>query len=276
MNGVNQVVMADVNPNFAGTIAGAVNVISDTKASVVIPANLALTTDVLACTNTGCDFPNPAVDELAYGYPGRPVISGLESLAGTKVTAGPAAGGLSFRKGAIVIAGQLLDQPLSVKFGKKQATLFENVPGLPGLGSAGGIVVVPPPGTVGNTVDLTVTTAGGVATGQGTSVKTTHDRYKYLISPPSAPQALHGTVGRHSVSESWKPPVSNGGSAITGYVVKVSAFEQKSVTKDVSASTRAASFTGLVAGLKYTVTVTAVNKIGKGYSARETGLQPKP
>lgn len=108
-------------------------------------------------------------------------------------------------------------------------------------------------------------------------------RYEYLISNdsgeastgfwlnvtglPSAPQGpLHfSDVGLHQVGLSWRPPVNDGGSKITNYVI-----EKRDVTKEdwtvVASSVRDLSFIvqGLFENHEYEFRVSAVNENGQG------------
>ncbi|KAK6747288.1 hypothetical protein RB195_000476 [Necator americanus] len=108
-------------------------------------------------------------------------------------------------------------------------------------------------------------------------------RYEYLISNdsgeastgfwlnvtglPSAPQGpLHfSEVGLHQVGLSWRPPINDGGSKITNYVI-----EKRDVTKEdwtvVASSVRDLSFIvqGLFENHEYEFRVSAVNENGQG------------
>jgi hypothetical protein len=82
------------------------------------------------------------------------------------------------------------------------------------------------------------------------------------IAPPAAPQAVTATPGDGKVKLTWSPPVADGGSPITGYVVTAS--HGGSTTKaNVPASATAWSIK-LFDGLEYSVTVAARNAKGLG------------
>ncbi|KAK6032068.1 fibronectin type III domain protein [Ostertagia ostertagi] len=84
---------------------------------------------------------------------------------------------------------------------------------------------------------------------------------------PGAPQGpLHfSNVGTHQVSLSWRPPVNDGGSKITNYVI-----EKRDVAKEdwtvVASSVRDLSFTvqGLFENHEYEFRVSAANENGQG------------
>ena len=85
-------------------------------------------------------------------------------------------------------------------------------------------------------------------------------------TPPSAPTSVVGTPGNGSVQLSWAAPASNGGSAITNYVVQRSSDGGLSWTavERVASSTPSATVTGLTNGIGYVFRVAASNAVGTG------------
>jgi len=87
---------------------------------------------------------------------------------------------------------------------------------------------------------------------------------------PGAPGTPTPTSGDAQVSLSWTAPASNGGSAITDYVVQyryIDPFTWETFSDAVSATT-SATVTSLTNGTSYTFRVAAVNAVGQGpYSA---------
>ena len=81
---------------------------------------------------------------------------------------------------------------------------------------------------------------------------------------PGAPTGVVAAAGDASATVSWLAPVSDGGSAVTGYVVTpfVGAMAQTPVVFSSTATTQ--SVTGLVNGTGYAFRVAAVNAIGTG------------
>jgi titin len=81
-----------------------------------------------------------------------------------------------------------------------------------------------------------------------------------------APEIGTATPGRRSATVTWTAPAANGGSAITGYVVRVFAGDstqaQRSVT--VGRSATRATISNLVNGTSYRFSVAAVNAVGTG------------
>jgi len=80
-------------------------------------------------------------------------------------------------------------------------------------------------------------------------------------SVPSAPTGVTATPGNGAATVAWTAPASNGGSAITSYVVTSSPGGQTATVDD---DERRATVTGLTNGTSYTFTVRAVNANGNG------------
>ena len=83
---------------------------------------------------------------------------------------------------------------------------------------------------------------------------------------PGAPTALTVIGGNAQVAASWTPPVSNGGSAITDYLVEYSSdagTTWSTFTRAASTAT-SATITGLTNGNNYVVRVSAINATGTG------------
>ncbi len=78
---------------------------------------------------------------------------------------------------------------------------------------------------------------------------------------PGAPTGLEAVPGEGQVTATWSPPVDNGGSTLTGYVVTTS---PGGVGLTVGPSSTSLLITGLTDGVSYTVTVAATNSIGTG------------
>jgi len=83
-----------------------------------------------------------------------------------------------------------------------------------------------------------------------------------LATVPGAPTKVSATAGNASATLTWTAPSSDGGAAVTGYVIKVSHGPVVKVA-DVTSDT----VTGLNNGTVYSFTVAAINTIGTGPSS---------
>ena len=99
---------------------------------------------------------------------------------------------------------------------------------------------------------------------------------------PGTPRDLSVSRGGNgALTVSWQAPSSDGGLALTGYVVQwKEAGNSWDVPADVSEETTTATthtVTGLTNGVSYTVRVLATNQAGSGsHSAEETGTPLAP
>jgi hypothetical protein len=125
--------------------------------------------------------------------------------------------------------------------------------------------------TNGTAYTFTVAAINGVGTGPASTPSA-------AVTPattPGAPTNVTGVAGLTQVTLSWTAPASDGGSAITGYIVTPSilGIAQSPVTFSSAATTQ--TLTGLFVGSLYTFTVTAVNGVGTGpASIASAGITP--
>jgi hypothetical protein len=233
----------------------------------VTPQTLAGTDVVTVCSVTACSFPesNKQVKAATFVfYPaGNPVVTHVSPRKG------PASGA-----NQVTIKGHNLAVVVSVTFGKRKATLSDAETS--GDASPNSIVVKAPPGTPHHTVPVQVTTAESVhAPGGAPSAVTSATTYTYRPSPPSAPR--HVTAKRHGskIHVSWRKPLVDGGSGITGYTVSVASIHlfgggNGHKPKVVKVGPKARSLTVThVSGDIFIVRVRAVNKHGKGPAAEK-------
>ena len=92
------------------------------------------------------------------------------------------------------------------------------------------------------------------------------------VGAPAAPAAPTGTAGDGQVALQWAAPTSNGGSAVTGYVITpyIGSSAQPAITVATPATSR--TMTGLANGTGYTFTVAARNAVGLGAASPKSAV----
>jgi hypothetical protein len=120
------------------------------------------------------------------------------------------------------------------------------------------------------TFTVTATNAIGTSTSSGTSNGITP------ATVPSAPLNLAATVQDSSIDLSWTAPASNGGSALTDYVIeyKLSSGGSWSVFSDGISTTPAATVTSLSNDNSYDFRIYAKNVIGTGVASSIVSATP--
>jgi hypothetical protein len=78
---------------------------------------------------------------------------------------------------------------------------------------------------------------------------------------PGAPRAVKATAGKGVAAVTWSAPLTDGGSAVTRYIVSAAPGSRTCVA---TAPTRTCTVTGLTAGTAYRFTVKATNVVGTG------------
>ncbi|HVN11494.1 MAG TPA: fibronectin type III domain-containing protein, partial [Kineosporiaceae bacterium] len=137
--------------------------------------------------------------------------------------------------------------PLTVPAGTTGGTGLQPYAGALSGWSGGGTTVVPP------------TTAGGYLVGPA-------------ITVPGVPTNVTAVPGSATATVSWTAPGSNGGSPVTGFVVRVYPGTSTTPASSVTAAATATSLlvTGLVNGTSYRFDVAAVNAVGTGPASQLT------
>ncbi|MEK7292644.1 MAG: fibronectin type III domain-containing protein, partial [Actinomycetota bacterium] len=101
----------------------------------------------------------------------------------------------------------------------------------------------------------------------GTGAVSTASSAVTPAAAPSAPTSVAGTAGNAQVSLTWTAPASNGGAAITDYVVEFNDGASWTIFADGVSTTASATVTGLANGTAYTFRVSATNAAGTGLAS---------
>jgi len=149
-------------------------------------------------------------------------------------------------------------------------TVTSSPGGFTGTGSASPIVVSGL--TNGTAYTFSVVATNGVGAGAASSASSS----VVPATVAGAPTSLVATPGQSQIALSWTAPASNGGSAVTDYVVQYKLTSSGSwlTFADGASTATSATVTGLVNGSSYDVQVLAVNSIGQSAPVTSTGITP--
>ena len=117
--------------------------------------------------------------------------------------------------------------------------------------------------------------AGAVIDADGNAVASATASTVVIGSVPGAPTSVVGTAGSNQVVLTWSAPASDGGAAITDYVVQYATSLGGAYTTftDAVSTALSATVTGLASGSTYYFKVAAVNAVGTGeYSSASSGV----
>jgi hypothetical protein len=110
--------------------------------------------------------------------------------------------------------------------------------------------------------DFRVSAVNAIGTGDPSS---TDSATPTEPTAPDAPTSVSGVSGNNQVSLSWTAPASNGGSAITDYIIEYKLNTEPTTWttfNDGTSTTTSATITGLTNDLLYNFRVSAVNILG--------------
>lgn len=127
--------------------------------------------------------------------------------------------------------------------------------------------------TSGTTYLFRVSATNSVGTGSASATATAAP---VLNGVASAPRNLTGTSARLSVSLSWLAPLTNGGTAVTDYIIESSSNAGTSwaVVPDTVSAATSLTVSNLTANLEYTFRVKAVNASGVSAASNTMVLTP--
>jgi hypothetical protein len=257
-----QVTFQIVSVSLTAVVVVADKTYDGTTSATITSCELSPVTAGVACDASGAS----AVFATTTAGAGKTVnVSGL-------ALSGPAAGGFALAPTATTTASiakadstTSISCPASVSFTGSAVT-----PCTATASGAGGLAA---PVTVTYTANTAVGTATANATFAGdanhngsTAAPVT---FTITATAPGAPRAVTATAGDASAAVSWTAPVSDGGSAITGYLVTSSPAGGLCAVTGTSAAC-----TGLVNGTTYAFSVLAVNAVGNGPAAVSNAVTP--
>jgi len=122
---------------------------------------------------------------------------------------------------------------------------------------------------VAHTVRVRAVSEHGTGEAASTSVTPT------APTVPGSPRLTYLAPGYNTLTAYWSSPSSDGGSALTGYVVEYSTNGGGSWTRStVAANIRMLQLTGLAGGTVHTVRVRAVNSVGEGLPSSGQTVTP--
>ena len=106
----------------------------------------------------------------------------------------------------------------------------------------------------------------------GTGLPSSASNWVIPATVPGAPTNVSATTESGGAHIAWTAPSSNGGAAITGYVITPSSGSPLTVDNETSCE-----IVGLTPGNDYTFTVAAINSAGTGLtSADSNSITPTP
>jgi hypothetical protein len=218
-------------------------------------------TDVSVCTATACSY-NPPHDWLYVYPPGNPVIRSISAHRG------PAQG-----KNLLELTGTNLGCVVSVSFGAAVTRVVTNAEALLDCGQTGEVLLLAPPGRSGSTVRVRITTVESYFTGS----RSNSVSYTYTPSAPSVPTKLTARPGLAAATISWRPPASDGGDPVTGYLVLARSRGVYAVRATLPRTARRYTFAYLQPGVPWQFSVLAISRRGDGlraYDERRFTLMP--
>jgi len=104
----------------------------------------------------------------------------------------------------------------------------------------------------------------------GTSTPSTASALVLIATVPGAPTSLTTTSGNSRVDLAWSAPASNGGAAISDYLVEYNSGSGWTTFVRSASTATSVRVTGLTNGTSYSFRVSAVNEVGTGTTSTAT------
>jgi len=123
--------------------------------------------------------------------------------------------------------------------------------------------------TTGTGLTASVFAVNAIGQGSGSSIAATT-----RASAPGAPTGLAGTGGDTQAALAWTAPSSDGGAAITGYVIEYTPSGGSATTVSTGVTSPSFTLSGLTNGTAHSIRVAAVNSVGQGSYSSAVSVTP--
>ena len=123
--------------------------------------------------------------------------------------------------------------------------------------------------TTGTELTASVFAVNAIGQGSGSSIAATPQ-----AAAPGAPTGLAGTSGDTEAALSWTAPSSDGGAAITGYVIEYTPSGGSATTVSTGVTSTSFTLSGLTNGTAHSIRVAAVNSVGQGSYSSSVSVTP--
>jgi hypothetical protein len=242
-------------PSETVTSSG-ISMASPTTLVVATPPHRSGPVAVVPCSLAGCAHSRRSVDTYVY----YPATANLATIAPTR---GVSSGGT-----VVTLFGKHVREAEIVAFGAVTSSDFVPNPEYP-PDDPNVVSVIAPPGPAGRSVAVIATLRG-----TGKRERATNP-FVFVRGVPSAPRTISVSASPSSAIVSWQPPLSSGGSPITGFVVAASSPGSPTLSRDLPPNARSVDLSGLASGKTYEISVSAVNRdFGQGRAARASVKVP--